>query len=175
MRVSLCQPDGACGQRCGEAGDRKGGSCRELCDDVAACARSCLKVEEGSEGEGEGLPDRAQRLVVLVHARVGADLHHREADASRPIDLVPRRDHACATHGVEIRRLRGAGALGVLCIRIRRRSVLARCGLGLGNGGLHRVGGPPQFSLHRSSISAKFRTASNAAVAGLTRSETRFL
>ena len=75
------------------------------------------------------MTDRAQRLGPLVHARVGADPEHREADASRAVGLVLWRAHARETRVAEIRRGRSAEAL-------LRQSLLAWCGLG-GVGGGH--------------------------------------
>ena len=81
-------------------------------------------------------PERAERLVVFVHARVGANPQHREANAPRAVDLILRRTHAFAER-VEIRRGRGAGARSIFCVSMRLRCVLARCAHGDEGEGLH--------------------------------------
>ena len=80
------------------------------------------------------MAERAQRSGLLVHAHGGAEPEHRQADASRAVDLVLRRAHAGETL-VEIRRGRGPWALG---LRMMRQSVLARSGLGVVSGA-HRT------------------------------------
>jgi len=81
-------------------------------------------------------PERAERLVVFVNARVGANPQHGEANAPRAVDLILRRTHAFAARE-EIRRGRGAGARGIFGVRMQLRCVIALLGHDDEGGGLH--------------------------------------